>query len=63
MSWSSKSLFFTNLEISFLLDKFDCANLAAKFSEVKSDVANLLNSWVVIYSSWSWSVVILLQFH
>ena len=34
--------------------KFACTNLAEKFSDV-----TLLNSWVVIYLSWSWSVVIL----
>ena len=44
-SVSSKSVFFTKLTISFLLAKFACANLAAKFSPV-----NLLNSGVVIWS-------------
>ena len=44
---SSKSSLFTKLSISFLLDKFACANLAAKFSAV-----NLLNSGVVIYLSY-----------
>ena len=34
-----------------MLAKFACANLAAKFSPLK-----LLNSWVVIYLSWLWSV-------
>ena len=36
------------LAISFLLAKFACANLEAKFSSV-----NLLNSVVVIYLLWS----------
>ena len=36
------------LAISFLLAKFTCANLEAKFSSV-----NLLNSVVVIYLLWS----------
>ena len=35
-----------------MLAKFTCANLAAKFS-----AANLLNSGVVIYWSWSLSVI------
>ena len=35
-----------------MLAKFACASLAVKLSDV-----NLSNSWVVIYSSWSWSVV------
>ena len=52
-SLSIKSVFFTKLEISFLLAKFAYANLAEKLSDVNS-----LNSWVVIYLSWSWSVVI-----
>ena len=34
--------------------KISCDNLAEKFSDV-----NLLNSWVAIYLSWSWSVAIL----
>ena len=38
-SLSSKSVFFRKLAISFLLAKFGCANLEAKFSEV-----HLLNS-------------------
>ena len=42
------------LEILLLLAKFVCPNLAVKCSAV-----NLLNSWVVLYLSWSWSVVIL----
>ena len=37
-----------------MLANFACANLAVKFSAV-----NLLNSWVVIYLSWSLSVVTL----
>ena len=49
----SKSAFFTKLGISFLLTKLVCANLAVKYSSV-----NLLNYWVVIYLSWSWSVLI-----
>ena len=52
-SLSIKSVFFSKLEISVLLAKFACANLAEKLSDVNS-----LNSWVVIYLSWSWSVVI-----
>ena len=43
-SLSLKSVFFTKLAISFLLNKFTCVNLAEKISDV-----NLLNSWVVIY--------------
>ena len=43
-SLSSKSVFVT---------KFACANLAAKFSAV-----SLLNSGVVIYLSWIWSVIL-----
>ena len=35
-----------------MLAKFACANLAAKYS-----VVNLLNSEVVLYLSWSWSVI------
>ena len=53
-SLSSKSVVFTKLAIWFLLPKFACVNLAVKLSD-----ANLLNTWVVIYLSWSWSVVIL----
>ena len=41
-SFSSKSVFFTKTTKSFLLAKFACANLAAKFPDVK-----LLNSGVV----------------
>ena len=37
-----------------MLAKFACFNVAVTFSNV-----NLLNYWVVIYLSWSWSVVIL----
>ena len=39
-------------KISFLLAKFACFNLAAKFSDV-----NLLNSGIVIYLSLVWSVI------
>ena len=53
-SFLFKSAFFTKLAISLLLAKFACASLAVKRSDV-----NLLNSWVVKYLSWSWSVVIL----
>ena len=53
-SFLSKSAFFTKLARSFFLAKCACFSLAVKFSNV-----NLLNSWVVIYLSWSWSVVIL----
>ena len=42
------------LAISILSAKFACPNHAKKFSNV-----NLLDSSVVIYLSWSWSVVIL----
>ena len=51
--------FFTKLPISLLLAKFACANLAAKYFNVK-----LLNSAVVLYLSW-WPVIffsILLSF-
>ena len=48
----SKSVLFRKLAISPLLDKFACFNLAAKYSDV-----NWLNSEVVIYLSWLWSVV------
>ena len=37
-----------------MLAKFACFSVAVTFSNV-----NLLNYWVVIYLSWSWSVVIL----
>ena len=50
---SLKSVIFTKSAISFLLAKFACAYLAAKFLAV-----NLLNSGVVIYLSWSWSVIL-----
>ena len=53
-SFLFQSAFFTKLVISFLLTKFTCANLAVKFSAL-----NFLNSWVVIYLSWLWSVVTL----
>ena len=39
-----------------MLAKLACFGLELKFS-----VVNLLNSWVVTYSSWSWSVVILIS--
>ena len=52
-SLASKS-FFMKLAISFLPNKSACANLVEKCSDV-----NLSNPWVVIYLSWSWSVVIL----
>ena len=55
-SLSSKSVFFTKLAISILIVEFVSANLAQKISDV-----NLLNSWSVIYSSWSWSAVILIS--
>ena len=48
ISLLSKSVFFTNLVISYLLAKFACANLTVEFYGV-----NLLNSWVVIYLAWS----------
>ena len=37
-----------------MLAKFACFSVAVTFSNV-----NLLNYWVVIYLSWSWSVIIL----
>ena len=37
-----------------MLAKFACFSVVVTFSNV-----NLLNYWVVIYLSWSWSVVIL----
>ena len=45
--------FFDRLYNSYLFE-FAYFSLAVYFSDV-----NLLNSWVVIYLSWSWSVVIL----
>ena len=48
----SKSIFFTKAAISFLHVKFACVYLAKKFSAV-----DLLNFGVVIYLSWSWSVI------
>ena len=48
----SKSVFFTKSTISVLVVKFACAYLAAKLSSV-----NLLNSYVVIYLTWSWSSI------
>ena len=53
-SLSSKSVFSKKLVKSFLLANFSCANCSVNFSDI-----NLLNSWVVIYLSWSWSAVIL----
>ena len=50
----SKSVFLKRLGISLSLTKFACTNLAEKCCP-----DNLLNSWVVVYLSWSWSVVIL----
>ena len=47
-SLTSKSVCFRKSTTSFLLAKFTCFNLAAKFSYV-----NLLNSGVVMYNSWS----------
>ena len=44
----------TKLAISLLLAIFTFANIPEKNSN-----ANLLNSWVIIYLSWSWTVVIL----
>ena len=52
----SEYVFFEKLAVSFLLVKFTCFNLAVKLSDV-----NLLNSWVVIYLSWSLSVIILIS--
>ena len=46
--------FFTKLGISCLLAIFALPNLAVKRSDV-----DILNSWVVVYLSWSWSIVIL----
>ena len=45
------------LAIPFLLATFACADLLETFSDV-----NFLNSWVVIYISWSKSVVIFISF-
>ena len=45
---SSKYIAFTKLAVSFLVDEFACASLAAKFYAV-----NLLSSGVVIYLLWS----------
>ena len=47
-------MFFTKLAIYFLLATFAFFSIAVKLSAV-----NLLNSSVVIYLSWSWSVGIL----
>ena len=51
-TWLSKFILFTKLAISFLLAKFACFGLAAKFSDVN------LNSGVVKYLSWLWSVIL-----
>ena len=48
----SKSVFFKKLAISILLAKFALFNLKSKIAAV-----NLLNSGVVIYSSWLWSAI------
>ena len=54
VSLSPKSVFFTKTAIPVLLAKFACANLAAKFYDVK-----LLNSCVAIYLLlWLWLTVI-----
>ena len=45
----------SSLSKSVFVAKFACASLAAKFSAV-----SLLNSGVVIYLSWSWSVIFFL---
>ena len=37
-----------------MLAKFTCPNLAGKFPAV-----NLLNFWVAVFLSWSWSIAIL----
>ena len=55
LSW--KSVFFMKLAISLLFATFACANLVAKFSD-----ADLLNSSVVVYLSWSGSALLLLFF-
>ena len=52
--WLSKSVLFTKLGTSFLLAKFARLNYAA-------DVT-LLNSEVVIYLSWLWSVIFFFNF-
>ena len=48
----SKSVFFKKLAISILLATFALFNLKLKIAAV-----NLLNSGVVIYSSWLWSTI------
>ena len=48
----SKSVFFKKLAISILLATFALFNLKLKIAAV-----NLLNSGVVIYSSWLWSAI------
>ena len=53
-SFLFKSIFFTKLAKSLLLAKSAYDNFAVKLSDVI-----FLNSWVVIYLSWSLSVVIL----
>ena len=55
LSFSSKSVFFTKPEISFLFAKFAWANLS-----VKCFAVNLLNSGVVIYLPWSLPVIFFL---
>ena len=42
------------LAVLLFLAKFACFSLAVKLSDV-----NLLNSWIIINLSWSWSVAIL----
>ena len=49
-----KSVFFMKLAVLLFLAKFACFSLAVKLSDV-----NLLNSWIIINLSWSWSVAIL----
>ena len=56
-SLSSKSVFYMKLAILFLVAKFGCANIAAKFYDM-----NLLHSGVVVYLSWSWSVIFFFNF-
>ena len=48
----SKPVFFAKLAISLLLAKFAHFNLKSKTS-----IVNLLNSGVVTYLSWLWSVI------
>ena len=51
----SKSVFFAKLAISPLLAKCSCLSPVVKFCAV-----NLLNSGVVIYLPWSWSLILFL---